>query len=283
MAETVGRARKGLAIYFAVLLVLTAIWEFLIIRTGEPIGEHIGLVYLLMWSPAAASIIVRLVLREGIRDISFRIGGSIGWRSLLLAWLMPVAVGLIAYGGAWVTGLAVFSSSATGFLANLAVALTLGTLIAFSTTAGEEIGWRGYMLTRLFDAKVPRPVLVSGVIWAAWHMPIILSGQYASGPDPTLSAVMFLISVMAMTYFISWLRLRTGSIWPAIVFHASWNSVIQGVFDRSTEGASIWIGEAGIVVAIVNIAIVVFLVRGRWPVKRTPGDESAEEVYATAI
>ena len=34
---------------------------------------------------------------------------------------------------------------------------------------GEEIGWRGYMLTRLIAAGVPNAVLVSGVIWGLWH------------------------------------------------------------------------------------------------------------------
>ena len=61
------RARTGLAIYFVVLLVLTGVAQFLIIRTGEPLAEHIGLVYLLMWSPAAASFVARIALREGIR------------------------------------------------------------------------------------------------------------------------------------------------------------------------------------------------------------------------
>ena len=152
-----------------------------------------------------------------------------------------------------------------------------------TTAAGEEIGWRGYMLTRLIDAKVPRPVLISGIVWALWHMPIILSGQYTVGSRPALSAVMFLIPVIAMTYFISWLRLRTGSVWPAIVFHASWNSVIQGVFDRSTASTSIWLGESGILVAVINIVVVIILVRGTWPVKHSPDDESDETVKATAV
>ena len=67
---------------------------------------------------------------------------------------------------------------------------TAQTIAAISAT-GEEIGWRGYMLTRLVDAKIPRPILVSGLIWWGWHAPLILSGQYASGPYPALSALLF--------------------------------------------------------------------------------------------
>jgi hypothetical protein len=43
------------------------------------------------------------------------------------------------------------------------------------TAAGEEIGWRGYMLTRLVDAGIPRPVLASGLIWGLWHVPVVLA------------------------------------------------------------------------------------------------------------
>jgi len=104
--------------------------------------------------------------------------------------------------------------------------------------AGEEIGWRGYMLTRLIDADVPAPILVSGIVWAAWHMPLILTGQYASGPHPTLSAIFFTIDITAWAVVIAWLRLSSGSVWPCIWAHCVWNEVIEGAFDLSTEGYS---------------------------------------------
>lgn len=46
----------------------------------------------------------------------------------------------------------------------------------------EEIGWRGYMLTRLIDAGVLRPVLASALIWGLWHVPLVLAGVCAAGP-----------------------------------------------------------------------------------------------------
>src|SRR5947207_6694868 len=57
-----------------------------------------------MWMPALASILVRLARREGFADVSFRFGGRRTWVALLL----PYAVGLVAYGVAWATGLATF-------------------------------------------------------------------------------------------------------------------------------------------------------------------------------
>jgi len=53
------------------------------------------------------------------------------------------------------------------------------------------------------------------------------------GPNHLLSARMFLFSVIGAGVLIGWLKLWSGSVWPALLAHGSWNMVIQGVFDRS--------------------------------------------------
>ncbi len=282
------RARRGLAVYFVLTLVGSGVCEGLILRAHGPIADQTLLVVLLMWSPGLAGIAARLVLREGFSDVSFALRGRHGLRMLALGWLYPIAVGLIAYGGAWLAGIETFAaperSTVSGpplvrFAVSLGLNLTLGTLIGAVTAAGEEIGWRGYMLTRLVDARVPRPVLVSGLVWAAWHLPLIVSGQYAAGPYPLLSALMFIPDVVAAGYLTARLRLESGSVWPAVAFHASWNALIQGSFDRYTRGGgashttSIWIGESGILVVAVNVALVLLLTWRPWPVRRAPRAE----------
>jgi membrane protease YdiL (CAAX protease family) len=200
------QARRGLAVYFATVVPLTALFQAIIITTGD----FAPWVIPLMWCPAAASVVARLVLREGFSDVSFRFGGSRSWKYIGLGLIVPIAIGLIAWGIAWMTGLARFdpqpaglaaqlvgadSSPVTVFLVMLALAATIGTIVGFLTTAGEEIGWRGYMLTRLIDAGVPRPILVSGVIWGLWHVPLILGGMlYADSPSLILPSKIFVVS-----------------------------------------------------------------------------------------
>jgi membrane protease YdiL (CAAX protease family) len=287
------RARRGLGIYFTVLVLGSGLLEFLLIRTGEPIGKHTGLIALLMWTPAFASLVARLVLREGIRDVSFRFGGKEGGRALLIAWLYPLSVGFAAYGLAWIAGLAAFAPPETGrlaiagltpmarFAALLGLNLTVGAVVSCVFAAGEEIGWRGYMLTRLIDAGLRRPVLASGVIWAAWHLPLILTGQYASSGKPALSAALFLCDVVAIAYLIARLRLESGSVWPAVLLHGSWNTLIQGVFDVSSKGSTLLIGESGVFVVVFNILFVLLLTRGTWRVRRSPR-ESPEPLRGLA-
>src|SRR5688500_15341996 len=104
--DRVSIARRGLLIYGLVLIVLSAACQGALIVRGKPINEEQSLILLLMWTPAVASVVARLFLREGFRDVSFRLRPRVAWRSLLLAWLHPLGVGAVAYGAAWTAGLA---------------------------------------------------------------------------------------------------------------------------------------------------------------------------------
>jgi uncharacterized protein len=267
------RARRGLAVYFAVLIPLSAIFEALMI------AHSLSWFWALMWTPAAASVVARLVFREGFADVSFRIGGRRGWQAIGLALVVPIIVGLFAYGIAWTTGLVQFSpelsSVARSFfgdttspvlvlLFNLLAAATIVTLFSARTAAGEEIGWRGYMLSRLIAAGVPAPILVSGLIWGVWHVPLIFGGVYLAGPPPALAASLWMATATALSFVFAKLRLETGSVWPAITLHAAWNAIIQAAFDPASGGptAALWTGESGILVVISVTIVAIAFTRG---------------------
>jgi membrane protease YdiL (CAAX protease family) len=282
--ESRERARKGLLIYFGVLVPSSALLEWLLIRAGDSIRNHLGLVLALMWTPTLASIVARFLLKEGAGDISFRFGGRTGLRMTLIAWFYPLAVGALAYGLAWASGLAAFKSPTVpglpavnaplaAFSTLVAIRLTIGVPIAAIAAAGEEFGWRGYMLTRLIEAGVPNPLLLSGAVWASWHLPLILGGVYASGLYPAASAGLFFITIPAQALLLARVRLTSGSIWPAIVGHSAWNATIQGVFDFSTapDPTALWVGESGVLVAVASVVLAWVLVRGTWPRYRAPG------------
>jgi uncharacterized protein len=107
-------ARRGLAIYFALVVVISGSLEaYYSFINPELLGTLFGLLAL-MWSPAVVSVIARLVLREGFSDVSFRFGGYAPCRGTRLA--VPLAVGILAYGGAWLTGLVGFQGGVGTFL-----------------------------------------------------------------------------------------------------------------------------------------------------------------------
>jgi membrane protease YdiL (CAAX protease family) len=265
-----------------VVVVFTAVFEAILIISG-----NMSWIWALMWSPAAASVVARLALREGFADVSFRFGGRRTLKGILLALVFPIVIGLVAYGIAWATGLAQFDPQPVGLVASfvgdtaspvtifvvmLALTATIGTIFGALSAAGEEIGWRGYMLLRLIDAGVPRPVLVSGLIWALWHIPLVLAGVYVAGSSPVISAVLLIVTVTSFGFVIARMRLETGSIWPAIALHAAWNSIIQAAFDAATTGAgaALWVGEAGILTALALVVAAVIFSRGHWTIRRVP-------------
>ena len=96
----------------------------------------------------------------------------------------------------------------------------------------EEFGWRGYLLprvTKLFG-KIGATIFV-GVIWASWHLPLILCHVYAG-----LSFWFYLPMVLAVSVFASVAYFATGrSIVGPILLHYVFNtcSFMQG---RAFEG-----------------------------------------------
>ena len=82
-ADRRSTARRGLAVYFALIVVLSGSVEAYMIMNPEVFGTTAGILTL-MWTPALASVIARLVLREGFSDVSFRFGGlrTLPWLAL---------------------------------------------------------------------------------------------------------------------------------------------------------------------------------------------------------
>jgi hypothetical protein len=82
--------------YLAVVALPSGAVEAAVIAT-----HRLGLVAVLMATPALACVLVRLVRREGSADVSFRFGGRRTWLALRLTFLLPSGVGLVAYVPAW--------------------------------------------------------------------------------------------------------------------------------------------------------------------------------------
>ncbi|HEY2176410.1 MAG TPA: type II CAAX endopeptidase family protein [Mycobacteriales bacterium] len=262
-------ARRGLAMYFSFVVafeIVVCTWAIV-----RPQDAQLSIA-VLMFTPAASSIATRLIRREGFGDVSFRLGGrrSLPWYGLAL--VLPILVGAVAYGIGWATGLVGFTGTVGSLTAGIGLILVTAVPLTCISTAGEEIGWRGYMLTRLIDAGVPRPVLASGLIWGVWHLPMVFAGFYAAGDSRLLSAALILVSITATSFVYARIRLETGSVWPVVLAHSAWNMIIQNPFDHAASGpgATLWVGEAGILTAVVLVVVAVLVSRGRWADLRRP-------------
>jgi len=262
-------------VYLAILLVISVPLYIVLAGRALPVSRQPGLIIFLMWSPAIAAVASRLVLREGFKGIGLSVLGRRALRPLATALVLPIVVGAVSYGAAWWCGLASFapasgaaaagSTGTAGLAWAVARAVVIGTPLGIVMVAGEEIGWRGYMAERLRSAGLLAPDVVGGLIGAAWHTPLILTGQYAGGPHALVSVLGFAMLAIGLHLLWSEWLTRTGSLWPAIIGHSAWNAVIQHPFDGHTAGeaASLWIGDSGLLTAGLCMVLAIVLVRFR--------------------
>lgn len=294
------RARRSLLVFFAVLIPVSGFIDLLIVRRYRGISPELR-VFLLMWAPALASVVARLALREGFGDLSLRLGPR-GVRAILLAAAFPLAVCALAYGLAWSAGLAEFKPPSDDspllwpstmhaisgppwarFARLVAVHATIGTMSEMIWSAGEEIGWRGYFVQRLIDAKIPMAIPLSGLVWGMWHWPLALAAASHGGLHTARMLGLFTIMTVIVGSAMARQRLETGSLWPAIVLHSAWNDVMAMAFGASTPDEGIWLGEGGILVVAACALLVAPFVRGRWKARRAPKEEPYGEVGLVGI
>ncbi|HEY7112603.1 MAG TPA: type II CAAX endopeptidase family protein [Thermoanaerobaculia bacterium] len=263
--------------YLVLTFAFSFVFYFLIIRAGN-LGAGGGLfVAGLMWSPAAAAIVASLLTRRRLSEIGWRWS----WPYAGAAYVIPVLYGLAAYGATWALGLGAFpnrsfvatlmktgETSATTIARYVLVRGTLGVVLSLTTALGEEIGWRGFLVPEL-ARRMPfaRVALVSGAIWSLWHYPVLLFANHHGETPAWYRLICFTVMVLGISFVFAWIRLASGSVWPAAILHASHNLWIQSVFDPLTAdtGRTAWvIGEFGAALAIAAIVAAALVTsRGR--------------------
>jgi uncharacterized protein len=284
---------KQILAFLLLVFAFSSVPYFIIIHTGH-IGAGNGMVVsLVMWCPAFAAFASCAIFKL---DLS-----TLGWnwrpaRYPALGYIIPVLYALPVYVATWIAirgsfafhAFAAERSSAFGFPAwprttTLFLAIpcyaTLGVISSTARALGEEIGWRGFLLPRLVQqAGFTLGCLISGCIWAVWHYPGLLFADYNAGTQPAFALTCFTLMVIADSYILGWLRLKSGSLWPAAILHASHNLFIQAIFDRMTApvGRALYLTTefgAGLVLTIGAFALYFWTRRGEVAaVAQTPGE-----------
>lgn len=257
---------KTIFLFLVLVIAITSPLHYAIVNL-YPSRIYIGAI---MWCPAVAAFLTMKIKGRKISSLHWNWGH---WKYIRLSYFVPALYGILTYVLIWSFGFGSIASEETivnwakelglmgiGTLSSTSIVIigiflvaTVEVIRAAATTLGEEIGWRGFFIYELRKVLSFTGVsFFSGIIWAAWHWPILV---YYSR-NILLEFATFFVVIISMSFIMTYYTFKAKSLWPAVLFHAVSNVYIQKIMPELTdkvEGSEHWLGENGIMFAIITL------------------------------
>lgn len=267
-----------LVLTFAISWSGVTVLYFADVDLGSSSGQGIGTI-IFMGAPAIAAITLLRFRRASIRKGTGLYRGRIRW--IVLSWIAPVGLTAAMIGVGLALPDTTFTTEYSAFLLELGfteaeavntiaeldqtgvpvvvlltgLGLVLGGTLLALAALGEELGWRGLLLTELAPLGFWKLSLWTGLVWGIWHTPLILLGlQFPN--EAVVGIFMMTVATVALSPIYTYLTVRARSVLAATFFHGSF---ILGVFTSVflANGSELVIssfGVVGIVAALFGIA-----------------------------
>lgn len=254
-------ARHPVGAYFVLTYVISWLGALAVaaprLLRGEALTEVDGLIMfpVMLLGPSIAGITLTRVVdgKSGLRGLFSRMRHArvpARWYAALL--IPPCLIVAVLWG-------------LKTFLSTIYTPNTFLIGILFGILAGflEEIGWTGYALPKMRSpANALGPAILLGLLWSAWHLPVInyLGTATPHGAYWPHFFFAFAAAMTAMRVLISWVYVNTGSVLLAQILHAvSTGSLVafsptrvnaaQEAMWYAVYAVALWIA-VGIVVAV---------------------------------
>ncbi|WPQ62741.1 CPBP family intramembrane glutamic endopeptidase [Chitinophaga sancti] len=269
--------RKTIVIFLLITFAISSFFYAFIIHTGKIMGGRGVFVTGMMWSPALSAFLTSLIIKRPISAMPWKWGEA---RYQLWSYLVPLLYSLAGYLIIWTVGWGKFYDPAfvggvaesfgleklpKGFVIALYILLTasISMVRSVSSALGEEIGWRGFLVPEMYKVMgYTKTCLITGCIWALWHLPILLFADYNSGTPAWYGFSCFSMLVISGSFIFTWFSLKSGSLWTAVLLHASHNLFIQAIFTPLTltsDKTKYYYDEFGIVIPILSVLVAIYL------------------------
>lgn len=248
-------ARIGL---FLLLATAAAIALALPVAAGLVPEAALGLVVpLAQLSPLLAALLVRRRGEPWWRSLALSVPSG---RALLMVSLAAIAAFTLVPTARILLGIGLgVDPLADGPpLLGLLLAVPMVLVMQAVFAIGEEVGWRGWLQSVLAPLGFWKMSLVIGLMWALWHLPIVLAVGL-SGRE----TISYLGTIVAVAPLLSALRRISGTVWAAILGHGLLNSLrvaleqnVLGPVDPMTLWVldvgswALWIAVAGMILRI---------------------------------
>jgi membrane protease YdiL (CAAX protease family) len=265
---------KTIILFLVLLTTLSSIAYYAILKLN-PTSVYVGA---LMMTPALASFITLKIRKRSLSSLPWRLKKL---KYLKLSFLTPILYVSIAYVLIWLLGfgslinkeiisawsaeLGIDSANQTLLMVVMVfLLLTVGVIKNLGSTLGEEIGWRGFLIFELRKVMSFKAlVIVSGLIWAIWHYPII-NLMYGRSDNFLLHISAFTIMIVGVSVILAYYTFKSNSFWPAAVYHSVHNIYIQKICTPLTiynDKTTFWIDEYGFMIPIITTVFAIYFWR----------------------
>jgi membrane protease YdiL (CAAX protease family) len=248
--------KRPLEVYLILVAALSGGLILLMKLLGQR-GFYVAQFY--MFAPAIAAVIARLLFYEkGFSDARLNLGRLGDYFRFYGLTMALVAGCYLAY---WLFGAVSWDFTGDTFLNTLGeqmeatgqdindlplgltpkmmlILFAIGGLTVFNipftlSGFGEEFGWRGYMLPQVYGRTGPwRAFIICGLIWFAWHTPLVLvfpKTYHMTAAQSALNGVILAAGSVATFVFLAYVFARSGSIWVASFVHAVLNNASRSL------------------------------------------------------
>lgn len=224
-----------------------------------------------MWCPSLAALSTLLIQKKDIRK-------AIKWdwgkhKYQLQSLIVPFAYTFLTYLFGYALGFGSFGNpdylnnrlERMGLEPNYSWLIILlfgtiwgifGVLYNMASSLGEEIGWRGFLLSKLLSKKnFILSTCIVGTLWAFWHFPLIYVNTMSFENIPWLAYFSFWIGLLGISFIFTYYFIKSKSIWTSVILHSSHNYFVGAYFGNLTidnDLTDTYLGESGVLFAVIS-------------------------------
>lgn len=256
------KIRQNVSIFVIITFILASIGGIIAATISEA-----GLL-LFVTSPLLTLIVLRTFGGDGWSDARLSLNFKQSWRwyiFALLAYPITMSIALIV---GLLTGGTTLDVSTSEILPVLAMGMAIQLLPRMIFAICEEWGWRGYLEPKLEAMGIPdiRRHLIVGVIWALWHIPLIVATDYTSIPL-TIFIPMFVIGITIDAIVYGQMLKESNSVWTAVILHGIANTyaftLLEGGLFTFNDEMFTYIAPSSIIMIIIWVLLSAWIIQRR--------------------